>query len=88
MILARRACIAATACLAASLVFGATVPSRAADDNSVDAIKNAVSYADCDCLSVGVPVPRRDATTAESTATVVAPATCEMSDRSADACAT
>ena len=39
MILARRACIAATACLAASLVFGATVPSRAADDNSVDAIK-------------------------------------------------
>ena len=39
MNLARRTCIAATAALAASLLFSAAVPSRAADDNSVDAIK-------------------------------------------------
>jgi len=39
MILARRAILTATVALAASLVLGNAVPSRAADDNSVDAIK-------------------------------------------------
>jgi putative glutamine transport system substrate-binding protein len=39
MILARRAVLAATLSLAATLVLGSSVPSRAADDNSVDAIK-------------------------------------------------
>ena len=39
MNLARRAVLAATCSLAAALVLGATVPSRAADDNSLDAIK-------------------------------------------------
>jgi putative glutamine transport system substrate-binding protein len=39
MILARRAVLAATLALSAVLVAGGAVPSRAADDNSVDAIK-------------------------------------------------
>jgi putative glutamine transport system substrate-binding protein len=39
MILARRAVLAATLSLAATLVLGSSAPSRAADDNSVDAIK-------------------------------------------------
>ncbi|MDB5073538.1 MAG: amino acid transporter, periplasmic aspartate/glutamate-binding protein, partial [Candidatus Eremiobacteraeota bacterium] len=36
---ARRAILSATLALAASLVMSTTLPSRAADDNSVDAIK-------------------------------------------------
>jgi putative glutamine transport system substrate-binding protein len=39
MILARRAILTATCALAATLVLGGLAPSRAADDNSVDAIK-------------------------------------------------
>src|ERR1700676_4819406 len=39
MNLARHAVLAATFSLAATLVLGSAVPSRAADDNSVDAIK-------------------------------------------------
>ena len=39
MILARRAVLTATLTLAATLVLASSVPSRAADDNSVDAIK-------------------------------------------------